>query len=292
MQAARNKKNDEFFTRLADIESELCFYQGHFKDQIVYCNCDNPTSSQFLEYFKRHFKEFGLKGLAATHYDGANAVCASMWRDNGYRTWTLASGDFRSAECLKLLHSANIIVTNPPFSLWREFVSALVAYQKKFIIIGPLNAVTYKEVFPLLRDNRIWLGNTQVKSFLTPDGGIQRFGNVYWFTNLDHPKRHEPLELNCSYHPRTYPKYVNYDAIEVGRTGNIPCDYPGAMGVPISFLTKHCPEQFEILGLSSTTATYVPKDLPRYLKGGIRFYLKDHNGYRRMYDRLVILKSD
>ena len=171
-------------------------------------------------------------------------------------------------------------------------MAALMAYQKKFIIIGPLNAVTYKEIFPLLRENRVWLGYTQVKSFLSPDGGIQNFGNVYWFTNLDHPKHHTPLKLSCAYDPKLYPKYENYDAIEVGKTANIPYDYMGNMGVPISFLTKYCPEQFEILGLSSTTATYVPKDLPKHLKGGIRFYLRDQNGhYRRMYDRLVIRRK-
>ena len=130
-----------------------------------------------------------------------------MWEKSGYRTRPLANGDFRSAECAEILRSAGIVVTNPPFSLWREFMAGLMAYGKKFLIIGPLNAVTYKEVFPLLREDRLWLGNTQVKSFQTPDGGIQRFGNVYWFTNLDHPKRHEPLKSTCPYDPRRYPRY-------------------------------------------------------------------------------------
>ena len=293
MQAARNRKNDEFFTRLADIEAELRFYQDHFRNQVVYCNCDDPAHSQFWQYFKLHFDALGLKGLIATHYDERTAVHASMWEKSGYRTRPLANGDFRSAECAEILRSAGIVVTNPPFSLWREFMAGLMAYGKKFLIIGPLNAVTYKEVFPLLRENRLWLGNTQVKSFQTPDGGVQRFGNVYWFTNLDHPKRHEPLRSTCSYDPRQYPRYANYDGIEVSRTADIPCDYTGAMGVPISFLTKYCPEQFEILGLSSTVAACIPKDLPKRLKGGIRFYLKDAGGcYRRLYDRLVIRRRE
>lgn len=289
MQAARNKKNDEFFTQLADIEAEMRFYQDHFRNQVIYCNCDDPAHSQFWQYFKLRFEALDLKGLIATHYDEKNAVRASMWGSSGYRERPLANGDFRSAECVEILRGADIVITNPPFSLWREFMAGLMAHQKKFIIIGPLNAVTYKEVFPLLQADRLWLGNTPVKSFQTPDGGIQRFGNVYWFTNLNHPKRHEPLKTTCPYDPRKYPRYANYDAIEVSRTVDIPCGYSGAMGVPISFLTKYCPEQFEIMGLSSTVATHIPKDLPRHLKGGIRFYLKDAGGgYRRMYDRLVI----
>lgn len=267
----------------------MCFYQGRFQNQVVYCCCDNPAYSQFWQYFKLHFEALGLRGLVATHHDEKDTVHASIWGNNGYRTLPLTNGDFRSAECVEILRNADIIATNPPFSLWREFMSSLMAYGKKFLIIGPLNAVTYKEVFPLLREDRIWLGNTQVKSFQTPDGGVRRFGNVYWFTNLDYPKRHEPLRTTCFYDPRQYPRYVNYDGIEVSRTADIPCDYSGTMGVPISFLTKYCPEQFEILGLSSTVATHIPKDLPKHLKGGIRFYLKDAEGcYRRMYDRLVI----
>ncbi len=286
-------KNDEFFTQLSDIEAELSFYQDHFRNRVVYCNCDNPAYSKFWLYFRNHFEALALKGLTATHYDGANAVHASyMWEPGGCRTWTLPCGDFRSAGCVEILRNADMVVTNPPFSLWREFIAVLMSYQKKFIIIGPLNAVTYKEVFPLLRDGRIWLGNTRVKSFLTPDRGIQKFGNVYWFTNLEFPKRHAPLELNRAYDSRLYPKYANYDAIEVSKMADIPYDYYGAMGVPISFLTRYCPEQFEILGLSSTTAAYIPNDLPRSLKGGIRFYLKDQDGnYRRMYDRLVIRRK-
>ena len=270
-------KNDAFFTQLADIEAELNFYRNHFRNRMVYCNCDNPAHSQFLQYFRQNFDILGLKGIAATHYDVGSITQASLWDAGGHRTWPVSNGDFRSAECMKILHDADIVVTNPPFSLWREFIAALTACRKKFLIVGPLNSITYKEVFPLIQANKLWLGNTQIKSFLTPDNRIQRFGNVYWFTNLDYPKRHVPMALHCSYDPQLYPQYANYDAIEVSKTANIPYNYDGVMGVPISFLTRYCPEQFEILGLSSTIVQNIPDNLPKHLKGGIRFYLQYPN---------------
>lgn len=294
LQLARSVKNDEFYTRLSDIEAELSCYQEHFCGKIIYCNCDNPKSSQFWQYFKLHFMELRLKRLIATYYDPAKAVYAATCEMEGTqlkesRVRLVQNGDFRSGECVKLLEGADIVVTNPPFSLWREYIAQLTIYQKSFIIIGPINALTYKDVFPLLRANRLWLGNTQVKSFLTPESEVKRFGNIFWYTNLDFPKRHKPLALRCAYDPALYPKYENYEAIEVGRVTDIPYDYSGEMGVPISFLTRHCPDQFMLLGLSSTAATHVPANLPKHLRGGVRFYLKDQNGnYRRLYDRLVI----
>lgn len=292
LQVAQQAKNDEFFTRLTDIENELCHYQDHFQGKTVYCNCDNPAYSQFWRYFKDHFQTLGLRELIATYYDPAETVCASAWGKNGYRTWPLRSGDFRGPECTAILQQVDIVVTNPPFSLWKEYVSQLAAYQKKFLIVGSMNAITYKSVFPLLRDNKIWLGNTQIKTFLTPDQRIRRFGNVFWYTNLDHSLRHNSLELTCAYDPSLYPKYSNYDAIEVSRVTNIPYDYGGAMGVPISFLIRYCPDQFEILGLSSMVASNLPSDLPKHQKGGIRFYLTDQDGnYQRLYERLVIRKK-
>ncbi len=165
-------------------------------------------------------------------------------------------------------------------------------HQKHFLLIGPMNAITYKEVFPLLQGGKLWLGRTAVRSFLTPEGTIRKFGNVFWYTDLDSPQRHTPLLLDRRYSPELYPRYVNYDAIEVSKVAMIPGNHTGAMGVPISFLTKHCPEQFEILGLSSTAAQSIPADLPKHLRGGVRFYLQDLDGnYRRMYERLVIRRK-
>lgn len=292
LRTAQQTRNDKFFTLLADIEAELRFYQTHFRDKTIYCNCDDPACSQFWQYFKSHFSEFGLKELVATCHAPSEPACATVWAAGGLRIWPLKSGDFRSPDCTEIMQMADIIVTNPPFSLWREYVAQLIAHQKKFIIVGPMNAITYKNVFPLLRDNKIWLGNTQIKAFLTPDQSIRRFGNVFWYTNLDHSMRHEPLALTCGYDPALFPVYENYNAIEVSRVAGIPCDYDGAMGVPVSFLTRYCPDQFEILGLSSMVATHLPSELPKHLRGGMRFYLKDPDGqYRRLYERLVIKRK-
>ncbi len=168
LQSARNVKNDEFYTRLSDIETELACYQGHFCGKIIYCNCDNPEHSQFWRYFKLHFMELKLKKLIATHYDPVKPVYATICEAEGAhiketRTQLGQNGDFRSEECVKILEQADIVVTNPPFSLWREYIAQLIAHQKAFLIIGPINALTYKDVFPLVRSNRVWLGSTQVK---------------------------------------------------------------------------------------------------------------------------------
>lgn len=295
LQAAQRGKNDEFYTQLSDIEAELPHYREHFNGKAVYCNCDHPETSNFLHFFLKNFEDYGLKRLVAT-FKGLDAYQTTIERWNGRTTMSqhrlTEGGDFRSDECIQLLRQVDIVVTNPPFSLWREYLALLVEYQKHFLVIGPINAITYKEVFPLLQGGKLWLGRTAVKSFLTPEGIVRKFGNVFWYTNLDRPQRHTPLPLNCRFSPELYPRYVNYDAIEVGKVAKIPRDYTGAMGVPISFLTRHCPEQFEILGLSSTTARSVPIDLPRHLRGGTRFYLQDLDGnYRRMYERLVIRKK-
>lgn len=157
-------------------------------------------------------------------------------------------GDFRSAECIELLKQADIVVTNPPFSLFREYIGQLMEYEKKFLIIGSMNAITYKEVFPLIKDNKVWLGfNNGAKEYIQPDGSKQKMGNTGWYTNLEITKRHEEIDLVRYYSPEEYPKYDNYNAINVGRTQDIPCDYVEAMGVPITFLDKYNPEQFEII---------------------------------------------
>ena len=252
---AKGAKNDEFYTQFTDVAKELIHYKSHFKDKIVICNCDDPTWSAFWKYFHLNFEALGLKKLISTHYDKTEPTYKMEYTggdDNdievGVKTPLEGNGDFRNQECLDLLDEADIVVTNPPFSLAREYLACLVEHGKKFLIVGDMNWITYKEVFPLLKSNSIWLGNCSVKEFVQPDGTIKKFGNKLWFTNLDIAKRHEKLILWKNYTPEEYPKYDNYDAIEVSKITDLPVDYDGVMGVPITYLDKHTPAQFEILG--------------------------------------------
>lgn len=254
---AKDAKNDEFYTQLTDVAKELMHYKAHFKGKIVFCNCDDPTWSAFWKYFHLNFAELGLKKLISTHYDREEATYKMEYtggNDNdievGVKTPLEGNGDFRNQECLDLLDECDIVVTNPPFSLFREYVAVLMEHEKKFLIIGNKNAITYKEFFPLLKDDEVWIGCTNVKEFLQPDGSIKKFGNIGWFTNLDVAKRHEKLILWKKYTPEEYPRYDNYDAINVNKVSEIPCDYDGVMGVPITFLDKYNPDQFEIIELS------------------------------------------
>lgn len=288
---ASKAKNDEFYTQLSDIENELIHYTKHFVGKTILCNCDDPRISNFFRYFALNFQRLGLKRLIATCYMNDNpdlfsqgtSVNHSIYSDfdgsfecneltdfnripykqlNGDGTYS--AGDFRSCECIDLLKQADVVVTNPPFSLFREYVAQLIKYDKKFVIIGNQNAITYKEVFPLIKQNKIWLGygfrGGNAYFGVKSDGvreyaqgvydiatGLVKFRNCCWFTNLDHDKRHEELILYKNYNPKEYPKYDNYDAINVDKVADIPCDYYGVMGVPITFLDKYNPEQFEIV---------------------------------------------
>lgn len=255
---AKKAKNDEFYTRLTDVSKELMHYKQHFKDKIVLCNCDDPTWSAFWRYFHLNFEVLGLKKLISTHYDKNEPTYRMEYTggdDNdievGVKTPLEGNGDFRNKECLGLLDESDIVVTNPPFSLFREYVAVLMEHQKKFLIIGNKNAITYKEFFPLLKNDEVWIGCTNVKEFLQPDGSIKKFGNIGWFTNLDVAKHHEKLILWKNYTPEEYPKYDNYPGINVDKVSDIPCDYDGVMGVPITFMDSYCPEQFEIVGTIS-----------------------------------------
>lgn len=287
LRAAKSAKNDEFYTRLEDIEKELKHYKNKFKDKIVFCNCDDPESSNFWKFFSTKFEFFGLKKLISTHYvENGKSYKLELKKDiNGdgiidgedlIKTPLKSNGDFRSEESIKILKEADIIVTNPPFSLFREYINLLMHYNKKFLIIGSQNAITYKEFFPLLQDNKIWLGNTSAKIFLQPDGTEKKFGNICWFTNLTHKKRFEDIILFRFYegNKENYPTYDNFNAIEVSKVKDIPVDYKGAMGVPITFLDKYNPEQFEILGLD------------RYIDGNKtpnkRFRINDKEKYARI----------
>lgn len=256
---AKDAKNDEFYTQLTDVAKEMMHYKAHFKDKIVLCNCDDPTWSAFWKYFHLNFAELGLKKLISTHYDKTEPTYKMEYTggdDNnievGVKTPLEGNGDFRNQECLDLLDECDIVVTNPPFSLFREYVAVLMEHKKKFLIIGNKNAITYTEFFPLLKDDEVWIGCTNVKEFLQPDGSIKKFGNIGWFTNLDVAKRHEKLILWKNYTPEEYPKYDNYDAINVNKYSEIPCDYDGVMGVPITFIDKYNPDQFEIVGISTS----------------------------------------
>ena len=230
---AKEAKNDEFYTQLSDVAEELRHYKEHFKGKVVFCNCDDPSWSAFWRYFHLNFEHLGLKKLIATHYDKEKPTYKMEYEggdDNdveaGVKTPLEGNGDFRNQECIDLLKEADIVVTNPPFSIAREdFIPQLFEYKKKFLIIGDLNWVTYKIIFPLLKNNEMWMGYSAVKEFLQPDGTIKKFGNKLWFTNLDIKKRHEKLILWKNYTPAEFPQYDNYDAINVDKVSNIPCDY-------------------------------------------------------------------
>jgi len=281
---ARSSKQDEFYTQLSDIEKELKHYKKHFKGKVVYCNCDDPRVSNFFHYFSYNFEKLGLKKLITTCYKNQNmdlyskndSEQAIYLEYDGYKNGNNVpdpeeigikhlegDGDFRSEESIELLKQADIVITNPPFSLFREYVVQLIEHNKKFVIVGNQNAITYKEIFKLIEENKIWLGNKNGDmAFKVPDYYEPRetryweddegqkwrsMGNACWFTNLDISKRHENLILYKNYSPEEYPTYDNYDAIEVSKTKDIPADYEEAMGVPITFLDKYNPDQFEIL---------------------------------------------
>ncbi len=264
---AKKVKNDEFYTQYDDIEKECERYRDQFYGKIIYCNCDDPESSNFFLYFANNFKFFGLKKLITTHYDAEKPtykleLTEEMIEDGAVtaecakKTLLKGNGDFRNQESIELLKEADIVITNPPFSLFREYVAQLIEYDKNFLIIGNDNAITYKEIFKLIKDNKIWLGYTRVKEFVQPSGEVKKFGNIGWFTNLETEKRHQELILYKKYNPEEFPKYDNYDAIEVSKVVDIPQDYDGVMGVPITFLDKFNPEQFEIVGMCENEDLY------------------------------------
>lgn len=263
---AKVNKKDEFYTQLIDIEKEMIHYTKHFRNKIVYCNCDHPELSNFWRYFYDHFIELGLRELYATFY----GTGASFYRYDGKNvviTQLQGDGDFRSEECIQILEQSDVIVTNPPFSLFREYISQLDSHNKDFLIISNINAITYKEVFPLIQANKVWLGvcfGRGISGFIVPDS-YELYGtetmvnengdkiispnNCMWLTSLDNEKRHQPIKLVKKYegNEEDYPFYDNYCGINVNKTQDIPADYMGAMGVPITFLNKYDPEQFEII---------------------------------------------
>ena len=269
LHAAKKEKNDEFYTRYEDIEAEVMKYRKQFKNKIVYLPCDDPAEkkSEFWSFFVNNFDAFSLKKLIATHYD-ENGKAYKIWIDedttgDGYIDDTDAkqedlegNGDFRSPECVEILKECDIVVTNPPFSLFREFIDIIISNNKQVLTIGSQNAFSYQEIFKLIKDNKLWTGYNTVKQFIQPDGTIKKFGNICWFTNLKTTKREEELILTKRYNNCDYSFYDNYTAINIDRVVDIPDDYTDIMGVPITFIDKYNPNQFEIIGLmASTTVT-------------------------------------
>lgn len=252
---AKKRRMNEFYTQLIDIKKELKHYKNHFVNKTVFCNCNDSEESNFWKYFSLNFDKLKLKKLIATRFEKEkSSYRLEMYRDeNGLHTDKKAlkqNGDFRSPECVELLKEADIVITNPPFSLFREYVAQLMEYNKQFLIIGNKNAITYKEIFPLLKNNDIWLGYESATNFNTPDGIEKKLnGLTRWFTNLDISKKHEDIILYRTYNTTDYPKYDNYDAINVNKVSEIPVDYSGIIGVPITFMDKYNPEQFRVIGL-------------------------------------------
>ncbi len=323
LRKADKNKNDEFYTQLCDIEKELSHYKEHFKGKTVLCNCDDPRVSNFFKFFALKFKDWGLKRLITTCYKNQdvdlfsqNTSEKAVWLDyygnpndetsTDFSTVEVkelkGDGDFRSKECIELLKQSDIVVTNPPFSLFREYVAQLIEYDKKFLIIGNQNAITYKEIFKLIKENKIWLGSSlSYIAFKVPDYYEEKatrfwiddtgqkwrsMGNVCWFTNFDIPKRHEDIILYKNYSPEEFPKYDNYNAINVNKVSDIPMDYDGFIGVPITFLDKYNPSQFEIFGIMNTGE----------LNPGIRYENTPHgrpivNG-KEIYLRILIKKKN
>lgn len=323
---AKKSKNDEFYTQYIDIQKEVEAYLEYnpdiFRNKVIYCNCDDPRVSNFFHYFSCNFKFLELKKLITTCYKNQNLELFSQNNSekaiyleyNGEKNggsipsleeigikYLNGDGDFRSKECIELLQEADIVVTNPPFSLFREYIAQLMEYDKKFIVVGNQNAITYKEIFELLKTNKIWLGfNNGDMSFRVPDYYKERttrfwidkegqkwrsLGNICWFTNLDISKRHEDLLLYRKYSADDYPKYDNYDAINIDKVADIPVDYFGYMGVPITFMDKYNPEQFELYGIMNTGE----------INEGIRYENTPHgrpiiNGVEK-YLRIIIKKK-
>lgn len=337
---ANKKKEDEFYTRLEDIENELKHYREDYKGKVIFCNCDDPYESNFFKYFAMNFNTFGLKKLIATcyssspiantqlslfdiiepHTEGDNKkpykieitevkdlngdgaidlfdVEYLLKSDKNTLSLLEGDGDFRSAECIELLKQSDIVATNPPFSLFRDYIATLVEYDKKFIVIGNTNALTYKETFKLIKENKLRTGYTNFNVgmyFYVPDTWekyhkiengrkLVRVSTSCWFTNLEVKKHKEDLILFKPYTPEEYPKYYNFDAININKVSDIPCDYDGIMGVPITFIDKYNPDQFEVIGLGISNSG---------IEVGVRPYTPEHKKYRKEVQKRGAVDGD
>lgn len=270
LHTAKKEKNDCFYTQLEDIEKEMVNYVPFFEGKVVYCNCDDYRLSNFTKCFKDNFEYLKLKKVICTNYDNGNGAWKYEYDGENETIIQLeGNGSFDSKECIAFLKEADVVVTNPPFSLFRDYVKQLMDYNKKFLIIGNTNAITYKEIFPYIKDNELWLGVSSFNVgmyFNVPQNyqyadtykfdrerngkKVIRVSSVCWFTNISHNKRNTPLDLYKKYNEKEFPHYDNYNAIEVSKVTDIPEDYDGVMGVPITFLDKYNPKQFMIVGWS------------------------------------------
>jgi len=301
---AKKNKSDEFYTQLSDIENELRHYKHHFKNKVVYCNCDDPRVSNFFNYFSLNFEKLQLKKLITTCYKNQDwnlfsqntseqAVYLEYEGDKNNNKVPdpeeigihplKGDGDFRSEESIELLKQADIVVTNPPFSLFREYVDQLIKYDKKFLTIGNINAISYKNCFEYIKSNKLWLGYNTVRYFQKPDGSMYETARSFWYTNLDINKRHEDLILYKKYNEDEFPKYENFDAINVNKAIDIPIDYQGLMGVPITFLDKYNPDQFEIIGLGISNSG---------IEMGVKPYKEEHKKYRKDVQNMAAVDGD
>lgn len=310
LNTAKQEKKDEFYTLYEDISKEMCHYPSQFLGKVVYCNCDNPEWSAFWQYFHENFTALGLKRLVATFYEPASPVYKMVYEGGndadiaaGVKTPLTGNGDFRSEECIAVLDDeTDIVVTNPPFSLFRDFINTLVNHHKSFLVIGNQNAITCKEIFPLFRDHILWYGasiHSGDRKFYVPDDyplvaagcGVDETGRrfvrvkgVRWFTNLDFPSRHKGVVLRESYSEEKYPVFDNYNAINVDKYSEIPEDYDGVMGVPITIMDFYNPEQFEIIGLSASwDETDRMKQLKRSNKYRDEPILNNKGKYKRVF---------
>lgn len=310
MHAAKKNQNDEFYTQLADIESEVMRYKDQFKGKVVFCNCDDPAQSNFWKFFELNFDNFGLKKLMSTHFDenqqsykleiiGDLDGDGKVTSKDIVKTPLKQNGDFRSDECVELLKETDIVCTNPPFSLFREYIEQLITYGKKFLVIGNNNAVTYKEIFKLIKDGKMQLGFTSNKTmeFRVPQGykfsrqeGSNLYGNVpaiSWFTNLEIKKKPNIPILIKKYNPKDYPQYDNYSAINVNKVKDIPYDYQGVMGVPITILgLQYSDGYIHLLDELSNEMRYGIVGLDRYVENnpnyGKRFTINNKETYARV----------
>ena len=282
---AKKAKNDEFYTRYEDIEKELQYYTTELKDKIIYCNCDDYRISNFVKYFYYNFETTGIKLLIATNYNIGEGSYEYRYDGREETITEIEDGSYDSERCLSILNEADIIVTNPPFSLFRKYIAQLMEYEKKFLIIGNMNAITYKDCFTHIKNNKLWLGITNPVKYRLPNGEMTKSVKSLcrWFTNIARNRHNTSLDLFRTYNETDYPKYCNYDAIEVSRVENIPIDYDGVMGVPITFLDKYCPIQFEIIGLGIASLG---------LACGVQPYKPEHREYRKNIQKRGVVDGD
>ncbi len=324
MQKSKAEKNDEFYTLFEDIAAEIPLYREQLKGKRILCPCDwdesydealvykeegyvaptdllsvggsvkkidvaqsaekverdlDSVKCNFVKFLVSHAEAYGIKSVSVSGYDPATGK-GVKFQDIDYSNY-------------------DVVITNPPFSIFREFVDVMFANNMKFLIIGPTNALTYKGVFGHVQNNEMWLGyHHHMTGFILPSGEVLSKSDALvryccWYTNLDVSYRHDRLILTEQYDPEKNPRYCNYDGVDVGKTVDIPYDFDGAMGVPITFLQKYNPEQFEIIGSSGTLAGEAPADVPKSLRGGPRFYTRNADGtYKRHFEKLVIRNKE